>query len=149
MKRYTDSMIKKSYRTYKIGQMARMFGIHEDTLRNWDNEGLVVAERVGTRRDRRYTEKHIMKILESGLVERIDRDKERKDYKEIKEFTNEDIVAEMRMIESRMNKRITKIHGLLTVILSFVKVIDDDIIKKYNSRSIFLKIVDKVFGFKT
>ena len=31
----------KNVNTYKISDVAEIFGIHEDTLRNWEKEGLI------------------------------------------------------------------------------------------------------------
>ena len=56
---------------YRIGEVADMFGIHPDTLRNWEKDGVIVPERIGKRGDRRYTSEHIKKIQEEGLVTSI------------------------------------------------------------------------------
>ena len=37
-----------------IGQVSEIFGIHQDTLRNWEKDGILVPLRVGKRKDRRY-----------------------------------------------------------------------------------------------
>ena len=36
---------------------------HPNTLRQWDNKGILVAVRFGERRDRRYRKEDIMKLL--------------------------------------------------------------------------------------
>ena len=36
---------------------------HPNTLRNWDKNGILVAIRFGTRRDRRYRKSDILKML--------------------------------------------------------------------------------------
>jgi excisionase family DNA binding protein len=36
---------------------------HPNTLRQWDNKGILVAVRFGERRDRRYRREDIMKLL--------------------------------------------------------------------------------------
>jgi len=36
---------------------------HPNTLRQWDNKGILVAVRFGERKDRRYRKKDIMKLL--------------------------------------------------------------------------------------
>ena len=55
-------------KTYKISEVADMFGIHPDTLRNWEKDGVVVPERIGKRGDRRYTPEQVKKIQDDGLV---------------------------------------------------------------------------------
>ncbi len=69
----------KNVNTYKISDVAEMFGIHEDTLRNWEKEGLITPIRIGTRGDRRYTQEHIDQIVEKKLakiVRRLDEEHE-------------------------------------------------------------------------
>lgn len=56
---------------YKIGEVAKMFGIHQDTLRNWEREGLVVPDRIGSRGDRVYTQKHIDFIINKKLAKAV------------------------------------------------------------------------------
>lgn len=55
--------------TYKISEVAEMFGIHEDTLRNWEKDGLISPIRIGTRGDRRYTQEHIDTIVNKKLAQ--------------------------------------------------------------------------------
>jgi type I restriction enzyme M protein len=65
--------------TYKISDVAKMFDIHEDTLRNWEKEGLITPIRIGKRGDRRYTQEHIDHIVEKKLakvVRGLDDDKD-------------------------------------------------------------------------
>ncbi|MEP7166427.1 MAG: type I restriction-modification system subunit M [Candidatus Woesebacteria bacterium] len=57
-----------------IGQVAKLFGIHADTLRNWERNGTLVPLRVGPRQDRRYRQKEIAKMIDSdvgGLLSQI------------------------------------------------------------------------------
>lgn len=54
-------------KTYTIKEVAKRFGIHEDTLRNWERKGLVVPHRVGLRGDRAYTQEHLDAIAERML----------------------------------------------------------------------------------
>jgi type I restriction enzyme M protein len=56
---------------YKIGEIAKMFGIHQDTLRNWEREGLVIPDRIGSRSDRVYTQKHIDFIINKKLAKAV------------------------------------------------------------------------------
>ncbi len=53
--------------SYTIKEVAKRFGIHEDTLRNWERKGLVVPSRVGSRGDRIYTQEHLDIISEKLL----------------------------------------------------------------------------------
>ena len=45
-----------------IGQVAKLFGINRDTLRNWENKGIITPLRVGPRSDRKYRPEDIEKI---------------------------------------------------------------------------------------
>lgn len=47
-----------------IGQVSDIFGIHQDTLRNWEKKGLLVPLRVGDRQDRRYRPADIETIID-------------------------------------------------------------------------------------
>jgi excisionase family DNA binding protein len=38
---------------------------HPNTLRQWDNKGILVAVRFGERKDRRYRKQDILKLLKS------------------------------------------------------------------------------------
>lgn len=40
---------------------------HPNTLRDWDNKGILVALRFGARRDRKYRKEDIMKLLNQKL----------------------------------------------------------------------------------
>ncbi|MEX0668155.1 MAG: type I restriction-modification system subunit M [Candidatus Saccharimonadales bacterium] len=58
-------------KTYTIGEVAKQFGVHEDTLRNWEKKGLVVPDRIGPREDRVYTEAHISQIVDKKLAKAV------------------------------------------------------------------------------
>lgn len=58
-------------KTYSIGEIAERFGVHKDTLRNWEREGLVVPDRAGPRSDRVYTDKHIAIIADKKLAQSV------------------------------------------------------------------------------
>jgi len=58
-------------KTYTIGEIAEKFGVHKDTLRNWEKDGLVVPERVGSRGDRVYTDEHIAVIVDKKLAQSV------------------------------------------------------------------------------
>jgi len=53
----------KSNKLLSIGQVAKTFGIHQDTLRNWEKKGLITPLRVGTRGDRKYRPEDLEKIM--------------------------------------------------------------------------------------
>lgn len=46
-----------------LQQACDVLNCHPNTLRNWDNKGLLKAMRFGTRRDRRYKKSDILKLL--------------------------------------------------------------------------------------
>ena len=47
-----------------IGQVAEIFSIHQDTLRNWEKSGMLVPLRVGPRKDRKYRPQDILAIVD-------------------------------------------------------------------------------------
>ena len=47
-----------------ISQVAQMFNIHPDTLRNWEKDNKLVPLRVGPRQDRRYRKQDIQTIID-------------------------------------------------------------------------------------
>ena len=47
-----------------IGQVAEIFNIHPDTLRNWEKEGILVPMRAGKRGDRKYRPQDIKAIVD-------------------------------------------------------------------------------------
>jgi type I restriction enzyme M protein len=47
-----------------IGQVAEIFNIHPDTLRNWEKEGILVPLRAGSRGDRKYRPQDIEAIVD-------------------------------------------------------------------------------------
>lgn len=46
-----------------IGEVAQLFNIHPDTLRNWERNGTLVPLRVGPRKDRKYRKQDIEAIV--------------------------------------------------------------------------------------
>jgi len=44
-------------------QTCELLNVHPNTLRNWDNKGVLKAIRFGSRRDRRYKKSEILKLL--------------------------------------------------------------------------------------
>jgi excisionase family DNA binding protein len=47
-----------------IREAARILNVHTETLRRWDNSGKLKAQRVGPRKDRKYSPADIIKALE-------------------------------------------------------------------------------------
>ena len=92
-------MAKKIEKYYKIGEVAEMLGVHEDTLRNWDAHGVVVADRFGTRKDRRYTAEHIKQIKEQGLVSDLAR--RRPNGRDYSECTKEQLIKEIEVLKKQ------------------------------------------------
>jgi len=44
-------------------QVSDLLNVHPNTLRNWDNKGILKAIRFGSRRDRRYKKEDILKLI--------------------------------------------------------------------------------------
>lgn len=55
-------------KTYAIKKAAQLLNVHEDTLRNWEDQGLIKPLRVGKRQDRKYTDEIISEIVRKGLA---------------------------------------------------------------------------------
>lgn len=47
-------------------QVCEILNVHPNTLRNWDNRGVLKAIRFGSRRDRRYNKENILKLLKNS-----------------------------------------------------------------------------------
>jgi type I restriction enzyme M protein len=62
MKKIVEGKLQKS-ELLSIGEVAKLFSIHPDTLRNWEKEGALVPLRVGKRGDRKYNPKNIQAII--------------------------------------------------------------------------------------
>lgn len=58
MKKIVEGKLQES-ELLSIGEVAKLFSIHPDTLRNWEKEGALVPLRVGKRGDRKYNPKNI------------------------------------------------------------------------------------------
>jgi len=54
-----------------ISQASDMFGVHQDTLRNWEKQGKIVPLRVGVRKDRRYRIKDLEKLIDKKISKSI------------------------------------------------------------------------------
>lgn len=49
-----------------LQEACEVLNCHPNTLRNWDNKGILEAIRFGTRKDRRYKKEDIIKLLNKG-----------------------------------------------------------------------------------
>lgn len=56
-------------KTYSIKQAAKILNVNEDTLRNWEEKGLITPLRVGPRKDRKYTDEIISEAVKKGLAD--------------------------------------------------------------------------------
>lgn len=54
---------KKNPEILTLQEACEMLNCHPNTLRNWDNKGILKAIRFGTRGDRRYRKTDLEKIL--------------------------------------------------------------------------------------
>jgi excisionase family DNA binding protein len=54
---------KKKSQIITLREACEILGCHPNTLRKWDNKGFLKAIRFGTRGDRRYRKRDILKIL--------------------------------------------------------------------------------------
>ena len=63
------SMAKRASKKEKMPELLTLKEVcdilkcHPNTLRQWDNKGILVAVRFGERRDRRYRKEDILKLL--------------------------------------------------------------------------------------
>lgn len=49
-----------------LKESCKILKVHPNTLRQWDEKGILKAVRFGPRRDRRYKKMDIIKLLEKG-----------------------------------------------------------------------------------
>jgi len=56
------SNAKLQKKLLSIGEVAGIFGVDKDTLRNWEKKGLIMPLRVGPRKDRKYRPEDIERI---------------------------------------------------------------------------------------
>lgn len=49
-----------------LQEACELLNCHPNTLRNWDNKGILKAIRFGTRKDRRYRKEDVLKIISKG-----------------------------------------------------------------------------------
>jgi type I restriction enzyme M protein len=64
MRKDIQEKLKGMPELLSIGQVAEIFSIHQDTLRNWEKEGILVPLRVGKRGDRKYRPQDIEAIVD-------------------------------------------------------------------------------------
>jgi type I restriction enzyme M protein len=64
MRKDIEAKLKELPELLTIGQVSNLFAIHQDTLRNWEKEGILVPLRVGTRGDRKYRPQDIEAIVD-------------------------------------------------------------------------------------
>ncbi len=57
--------IEKLPKILTLKQACELLNCHPNTLRNWDNKGILKAIRFGRRGDRRYNKEDILKILKT------------------------------------------------------------------------------------
>lgn len=50
----------------RVSEASKLLGVHANTLRNWDKQGLLKPVRVGPRNERRYKREDIQKFLEAS-----------------------------------------------------------------------------------
>lgn len=55
---------KNNLEILTLKQASELLNVHPNTLRNWDNKGLLKAIRIGSRGDRRYKKADVLKLLE-------------------------------------------------------------------------------------
>ena len=46
-----------------LQEACELLNCHPNTLRNWDNKGILEAIRFGTRKDRRYKKEDVLKVI--------------------------------------------------------------------------------------
>lgn len=49
-----------------LQEACELLNCHPNTLRNWDNKGILKAIRFGTRKDRRYKKEDVLRIINKG-----------------------------------------------------------------------------------
>lgn len=64
-------MVNKAQKTQEsiellsVRDTSKLLGIHPNTLRQWDEKGILKAVRFGPRKDRRFRKSDIMKLIEA------------------------------------------------------------------------------------
>lgn len=50
----------------KLKEASELLKVHPNTLRKWDEKGVLKAVRFGPRQDRRYKKEDVMKLMSNG-----------------------------------------------------------------------------------
>ncbi len=50
----------------RVSEAGQLLGVHANTLRNWDKQGLLKPVRVGVRKERRYKREDVIKFLKEA-----------------------------------------------------------------------------------
>ena len=49
-----------------ISEASKLLSVHPNTLRNWDEKGILRSVRIGIRKTRRFKKEDILKLLKDG-----------------------------------------------------------------------------------
>jgi len=52
------------------GEVARLFGVHANTVRRWSDKGIIKAYRIGPRGERRFRRDHVGALFLEKAVRR-------------------------------------------------------------------------------
>lgn len=70
-----------------IGEVSKLFKIHQDTLRNWEKTGILIPLRIGPRQDRRYRQEDIEKIAgQKSITKHLGLQEEKMTLAQLKQF---------------------------------------------------------------
>lgn len=54
---------KESPKEYlRVSEASKLLGVHANTLRNWDKQGILKPVRIGVRKERRYKREDVIKL---------------------------------------------------------------------------------------
>ncbi len=60
---YKELLDEIQSRGYWLGDVCRLLNVHINTVRRWNNRGLLKANRIGPRGDRRFRQEDIITFL--------------------------------------------------------------------------------------
>ena len=120
-------------RSYTISEFAELVGVDPDTLRNWEENGLLKPLRIGMRQDRRYTIEHANLAKEKGLISELVKKAPQRDYLKM---DKEDLIKEIQTLKSQ------KKFGLVWETEN-VETIEKDIKKNINKAPILKNILKR------